>query len=182
MADFYDDAILEADESVGSIVELLRRRGVRDRTLTAAYSDHAQGSRTERPVPLIVRMPSGLRHGRIGQTVQIIDIAPTVLDALGLRLPSWMTGQSLLRAIPPCRRVFGAVATSRVQRIRGDYTIPAAPFFSLGAVSLIAGKGWFRLELDQKSPQMSGGAIPLLPGALAACEPLTSSEARAAIV
>jgi len=182
MDDFYDDAILEADASVGSIVEVLRSRGLLDRTLVVVYSDHGQVSRTERPVPLIMRLPDGSRHERVGQTVQSIDIAPTIVDALGLRPPNWMAGQSLLRSIPPCRRVFGAIATSRVRNIRGDYTIPTPPFFSLGAVSLVQGKQWFRLDLDQQKPFMSGGAIPLLPGALATCEPLRASDAQATIV
>jgi arylsulfatase A-like enzyme len=182
MPDFYDDAILEADASIGSILELLEHRGLLDRTLVIVYSDHGQGSRTERPVPLVLRLPHRVRHGRVGQTVQSIDIAPTIVDALGLRPPPWMAGRSLLRAIPPCRPVFGAVATSRVQNIRGDYTIPAPPFFSLGALSLVQGKQWFRLELDQQKPFMSGGVIPLLPGALAECESLVGSAAEALIV
>jgi hypothetical protein len=48
-----------------------------------------------------------------------------------------MTGRSLLRAIPRCRRVFASIATDRVHFRRADYTVPSPPFFSLGAVSLV---------------------------------------------
>ena len=181
MADFYDDAILEADTSIGELLALLRRRELMDRTLIVIYSDHAQASRTDRPVPLLVRMPDGSRHERVGQTVQSIDIAPTIVDALGLRPPDWMVGQSLLRVIPPCRRVFGALAAARVRALRADYTIPVPPFFSLGAISLVQGQQWFELGLNPSTPIISG-AIPPLPDALGSCEPLVPASARAAIV
>jgi arylsulfatase A-like enzyme len=180
--DFYDDAILDADRSIGTTVALMREHRLLDRTLIVVYSDHAQASRTDRPVPLLVRLPGGARRGRIGQTVQSIDIAPTIVDALGLRLPGWMAGQSLLGDIRPCRRVFGVIAAARVRFRGGDYALPVPPFFSLGAVSLVQGKQSFVLGLERPLPAPTAGVIPLLPDAVAACEPLTASAAREAIL
>jgi arylsulfatase A-like enzyme len=183
MIDFYDDAILDADQSIGTIIALLRQRGLFDRTLIVVYSDHAQGFGTNRAVPLLVRLPSGARHGRIGQTVQSIDVAPSIVDALGLRVPGWMVGQSLLGEIRPCRRVFAAIAAAARVRFKGrDYTPLVPPFFSLGAVSLVHGQQWFVLDLDGPAPTMTDGVIPLLPGAIAACEPLTASAAKQTIL
>jgi arylsulfatase A-like enzyme len=176
MSAFYDDAILDADRSIGEIVTLLRQRGSLDRTLFVIYSDHTQGFRTDRPVPLIVRLPGGARRGRVGETVQTIDIAPTILDALGLRPAPWMTGQSLLRRIPPCRPIYGAMAARRAKFRGRDYTIPAPPFFGLGVVSLVRGSQWFFLSVEP--PSLSGGKLPLLPGAAADCAPLTREEAH----
>jgi arylsulfatase A-like enzyme len=179
MTDFYDDAILDADRSVDEIVTRLREHGTFERTLIIIYSDHTQGFRTDRPLPLLIRVPGALRRGRKGQTVQSIDIAPTILDVLGLRAPPWMMGQSLLRGVPPCRAVFGAMAAARHRdEHRGDYTLPEPPFFSLGAVSLVQGRRWFVLQLDQPAPVLSGGLIPVLPGAVADCAPVTAEEAK----
>jgi hypothetical protein len=180
MTDFYDDAIRDADRSIGEIVTLLRKRGRLDRTLVVIYSDHTQGFRTDRPLPLLIRLPDGKRRGRVGETVQTIDIAPTILDALGLQSAPWMTGQTLLRHIPACRTIFGAIAGSRI-RFRGrDYTLPAPPFFSLGAVSVVRGSQWFFLNLQP--PVLSGGEVALLPGAVANCTPLTTDEGRALLL
>jgi hypothetical protein len=184
MTDFYDDAIVEADESVGQIVQLLRVHGTFDRTLIIVYSDHPQSRRTIQAVPLLVRVPGSARDGRIGQTVQTVDIAPTVLDALGIAPPNWMTGQSLLVPVPPCRRVFGAIAAGRVQLWgHGDYyTVPTPPYFSLGAVSLIIGTQWFVLSLDSSTRALSGGAIAVSEGAPTRCNLLTPPQARDAII
>jgi arylsulfatase A-like enzyme len=182
MPNFYDDAILDADRSVNEVVTRLRQRGTFERTLIIIYSDHAQGFRTDRPLPLLVRVPGALR-GRKGQTVQSIDIAPTILDVLGLRAPPWMTGQSLLRGVPPCRAVFGTMATARHRNEqRGDYTIPEPPFFSLGVVSLVQGRRWYFLQLDEAAPRISGGVIPVLPGAVADCAPVTAEQAQRLLV
>jgi len=180
MPDYYDDAILDADRSIAEILGLLRTRGTLERTLVVIYSDHTQGFQTDRPVPLLVRLPGGTRHGRIGQTVQMIDIAPTILDALGLRPAPWMTGQSLLREIRPCRPVFGGMAAPRIQFQGRDYTTPGAPFFSLGSVSIVRGSQWFFLNLQPAT--LTGGELPLLPGAVAECASLTPHQAYALLL
>ena len=181
MTDFYDDAILEADHSIAEILALLREKSVFDRTLVVIYSDHAQRSRTEQPVPLIIRLAQGSRQGRVDETVQTIDIAPTIVDALGLDPPDWMTGRSLLRAIPPCRRVFASIATDRVHFRRADYTVPSPPFFSLGAVSLVQGNQWFILELRRATPALAAG-VNRTRGTDVTCTPLTRSAARLLII
>ena len=132
---------------------------------------------------MLVRLPGGARRERVGQTVQSVDIAPTIVEALGLRVPGWMAGQSLLGHIPPCRRVFTAIAATTRLRFKGsDYALPVPPFFSLGALSLLQGSRSFVMSLEGRVPSLSGSVIPLLPGAIAACEPLTARAAREAIV
>ena len=57
-------------------------------------------------VPLILRLPAGERAGeRNLGTVHLADIAPTILDWIGLDLPSELPGRSLLRPIPDDRPV-----------------------------------------------------------------------------
>jgi arylsulfatase A-like enzyme len=183
MTDFYDDAVLDADESIGQLVALLRKRGLFDRTLIVVYSDHSRGSRTEQPVPLVIRLPGGSRHGRITDTVQTIDIAPTILDALRLHLPEWMHGRSLLRRVPPCRPVFASIAAARTRFRRWDYTIPSPPYFSLGGISLVHGNQWFIMALQNPSPVLSTGMNRAGNGAAGpSCEPLQSRAAATAIL
>ncbi|MFM7321074.1 MAG: sulfatase-like hydrolase/transferase [Armatimonadota bacterium] len=103
--------IAGVDESVGAIVETLRRTRRLDRTLIVFLGDngaflgehgladkwtlHEESAR----VPCIVRdprAPEGAR-GRVRSEMALnIDIAPTVLEAAGLRPDRAMQGRSLL--------------------------------------------------------------------------------------
>src|SRR4029077_1979961 len=48
-------------------------------------------------VPLVIRLPDGRGAGaRVQSRVRLADVAPTVLDALGVPPPAQMEGQSLL--------------------------------------------------------------------------------------
>ena len=47
-------------------------------------------------MPLMMRLPSRIKKGRIEQLVQNIDFAPTFLDLAGLAIPNDMQGESLL--------------------------------------------------------------------------------------
>ena len=46
--------------------------------------------------PLVVRLPGGKPLGDIGEFVQNIDYAPTILEAAGLDIPEDIQGQSLM--------------------------------------------------------------------------------------
>jgi arylsulfatase A-like enzyme len=47
-------------------------------------------------MPLMMRLPSRVREGRIDQLVQNIDFAPTFLELAGVAIPDDMQGESLL--------------------------------------------------------------------------------------
>ncbi|MCP5042613.1 MAG: sulfatase-like hydrolase/transferase, partial [bacterium] len=56
-------------------------------------------------VPLILRLEGVLPEGlRIGAPVELLDLAPTILDLLGQPIPDSMQGQSLLGLIEDPRR------------------------------------------------------------------------------
>jgi arylsulfatase A-like enzyme len=62
-------------------------------------------------VPLLVRAPGALPRGlRLGEQVALLDVAPTILELLGVRAPDGFRGRSLAPAI----RGEGAVATAVV--------------------------------------------------------------------
>jgi 2,3-bisphosphoglycerate-independent phosphoglycerate mutase len=58
---------------------------------------------TTNPVPVILVSPDDASHrdARLRDGGRLADVAPTVLDLLGIALPSEMTGVSLLRPAPP---------------------------------------------------------------------------------
>ncbi|MGH9158646.1 MAG: sulfatase, partial [Vicinamibacteraceae bacterium] len=178
MPEFYDDAILEADDYAREIVSLIEQRGAFENTLVVIYSDHGARSQTNVPLPLMVRLPGGLRRGRVGVTAQTIDIAPTILDVLAIRTPRWMEGQSLLGEVPPCRPVIGAISTGPTFRHgEGIATARVPPFYSLGVATLVRGDRWLYLEVDHRPPTAHGGRVPLLRDA-ETCRPFESDEAE----
>ena len=99
------------DEQVGRILEALEETGQDRDTLVVFMSDHGEmlgdhGIYFKGPhfydcqmrVPLVVRWPAGgIQSGRrIEGMVELVDLAPTLLDAAGMEVPGRMQGKSLL--------------------------------------------------------------------------------------
>ncbi len=94
------------DRDVARLLQLLEENGELDNTLVVISSDHGWsfprgktnlydvGTR----VPMAVRWPAGIRTpGRtVTDFVNLIDLAPTFLEAAGLEVPEAMTGRSIL--------------------------------------------------------------------------------------
>lgn len=151
MKDFYDDAILQFDVNVKRILQGLADRALLQDTIVVITSDHGLKHTTSRRVPLMFLVPDDDRRRRVSSPSQNLDIAPTLLDYLGMDRPGWMVGQSLTAKDPnPGRTIFsadrihgrGVVARSR---ITPSHIIP--PFFSLGSVSLIRCDTAFEFQL-----------------------------------
>jgi choline-sulfatase len=119
----YDGEIASADAIVGRFLQTLRDRKLYDRSVVVFLSDHGEGLgdhgedehgillyREELRVPLFVKLPGSKRAGeRRREPVQISDVFPTVLAALGEKVPDGLAGRSLLDAAPPggaVRRVY----------------------------------------------------------------------------
>ncbi len=107
--DLYAGEIAYSDESLGVLIEHLRRLGVEDRTLIVFTSDHGEGLgehgetthsyllySTTLHVPLIVRPPDGPQGVVVSERVRTVDIMPTVLELLDLPVPSGLQGRSLV--------------------------------------------------------------------------------------
>ncbi len=173
--DFYDDAVLSFDCMAREIVEALEQAGTLDNTVIVLHSDHGQAWRNLR-VPLVFRFPGGRPARRIAANAQNIDIAPTLLDYLGLPVPSWMEGMSLLDDDPPPRRPVFSVATDAgaVNQHKGKVmhhrTTP--PFHSLGfmlmnlgdraySLNLITGEFSHRRTPGHTAPTEAGAVTPL---------------------
>ncbi|MCP4658644.1 MAG: sulfatase-like hydrolase/transferase [bacterium] len=106
--DLYAGEIAYADESLGTLLDHLRRLGVFERTLIVFTADHGEGRGehgevthsyltydTTLHVPLIFRLPEGPRSVTVEPRVVTADILPTVLELLGLPIPPDLDGRSL---------------------------------------------------------------------------------------
>ncbi len=108
-------AVETVDAQAGRIVEAARQAGV----TAVVTADHGTVERwyypdgtidtghTDSPVPMIVIDPTLGGDARLHDQGALTDVAPTVLQLLGLPQPTAMTGRSLLASPPPAgeRRV-----------------------------------------------------------------------------
>jgi arylsulfatase A-like enzyme len=148
--DFYDDAVLQFDAAFGRIIGSLEAAGELENTVVVLTSDHGMGWNRTR-IPLVFWFPEGAHAGRIRANAQLLDIAPTLLDYLGIDIPEWMEGVSLLDGEPPeDRPVFStAVAPDLVETRKWalDLSRLKPPFYSLGLLAMTVGDRIYALEL-----------------------------------
>lgn len=91
----YDGSIRITDRFLGDLLHLLKQRGVYNETIIVFTSDHGEEfnehggwlhidvHRETRRVPLIVKIPNR-EGGKIKETVETIDIVPTLANLLGI--------------------------------------------------------------------------------------------------
>lgn len=113
----YDASVLAFDAFVGRTMEELKRRGLADNTLVVVLSDHGEhleegdrglghgehlwGSEALR-VPFILRWPGKVAAGReVTTRARAIDVAPTLLELLGVAAPERFQGRSLASQVRP---------------------------------------------------------------------------------
>lgn len=104
--DFYNDSIRDFDSIVGSVYKHLESTGELDRTILIITSDHGSRWSTTQRIPLMIRFPKKELAGKYGGVVQRLDIAPTIMDIIGLPLPEWMKGESLLKEASCSRAIY----------------------------------------------------------------------------
>jgi glucan phosphoethanolaminetransferase (alkaline phosphatase superfamily) len=115
MTDFYDDTIRDFDSYVGEIIDRLKAKGQFDNTILIIYTDHNKEFKVDERIPLIMHFPGGKDAGEITMNVQNMDIAPTILDYLGISKPAWMDGKSLLDGGPTEQRLIFSTGTTKVK-------------------------------------------------------------------
>jgi phosphoglycerol transferase MdoB-like AlkP superfamily enzyme len=152
MEDFYADTILAYDGYVGKVIDQLKTRGQFDSTILIINTDHNQKWRANERIPLIIHFPDDEYAGRISQNVQNMDIAPTILDYLGLPKPDWMSGESLLDGDLNSQRLIFSMGTSDSNEYGNDWfrlnskgNNPLA--YHLGYVNIIECQKWYTYDL-----------------------------------
>ncbi len=109
----YNGGIAYVDATVGKLLDYLRSQGLYDNALIAVAADHGEslGDHGELThsiflydatihVPLLLKLPGNRFVGqRVSATASLVDLAPTLLEALGQTPPPAMQGRSLLPLI-----------------------------------------------------------------------------------
>jgi len=116
----YDAEIAYTDHQIGLLLEAMGKRKLLAKTLTAFTADHGESLgehgyyfdhgrfsfQTCLRVPLVLHYPGVLAPRVDRDPVELIDLAPTLLEAAGIPLAggAWMQGHALtprLRGLPP---------------------------------------------------------------------------------
>lgn len=113
----YEQAILRFDNYLKDFFEFLKNENKFENSIIVIYSDHDPGYHVNVHVPLIFRFPHGQNSKTIKNNTQLIDIAPTILEFLGLQKPNWMDGDSLLFVEPHANRPILSVIESNPKEI-----------------------------------------------------------------
>jgi arylsulfatase A-like enzyme len=112
----YDAEVRQTDATIGSLIDRMQGAGLLDRTIVVITSDHGEsfgehgyfqhGQKVDEPVvrvPLIIHLPRDHRFFHPGsvveEQVQTTDILPTLLSAVGVKVPDAVDGANLLPAI-----------------------------------------------------------------------------------
>jgi len=109
----YDEGIAATDHAIGQTLEILRAAGAYDDALIVVTSDHGESlfengvwvghglflTDDQIRVPLLLKLPGNRGAGRrVARPARLIDVAPTMLEVLGIPIPPSHQGESLLPA------------------------------------------------------------------------------------
>lgn len=102
----YYNTVHRADETLGKLLELLDQKGLRENTIVFFYSDNGASFPTSKQncypystqTPLIIRWPGVIKPGSVDSKnfVSTMDIMPTLLEMVGVELPTNLDGHSIL--------------------------------------------------------------------------------------
>jgi choline-sulfatase len=163
----YDGEIAYVDSAVGELLSQLRTRGFYDGAVIAVMADHGEalGDHGEDThgiflydetihVPLVIKLPGQVGSGKasagklqtgqqIDNRVELVDVLPTLLQAVGVAIPKEVQGESLLDLMKmPSSSASGEndapSSSARVFRDRPAYAETDYPHSAFGWSSLRA--------------------------------------------
>jgi arylsulfatase A-like enzyme/Tfp pilus assembly protein PilF len=134
----YDGEVAYLDSLMGQLLDWLAARGLEENTLLAFIGDHGESLGQHREathgffiydatthVPFILKVPSRLsrkmKGRRVAAQVRVIDLMPTLLDLLGVKIPPAVQGVSLAPLARGERDDLGLVAYSESYYPRYHY-------------------------------------------------------------
>jgi arylsulfatase A-like enzyme len=173
----YDGGIAYLDAQLGMLLRELRRMGLFKNSLIVITSDHGEGLGERNRfghggvsvhhgligVPLIIKYPGSTKAAVSNDPVSLIDLLPTVMDALNLPAPKRVEGRSLLQS----GREPAIIAESFLERPFPSPSIPnahraiiAGPFKLI--VTASGGKELYHLDKDPaETRNRYNGADPI---------------------
>ncbi len=105
----YCETLMAVDDSIGRVMDQLEAMGIKDETLVIYMGDNGfmfgehglidkrVAYETSIRVPMLMRCPDLFKGGKvIDEVVANIDMGPTIMEAMGLKTPPHMDGQSAL--------------------------------------------------------------------------------------
>jgi len=105
----YCEALCSVDDSIGTVMEQLKKMGIHDETLVIYMGDNGfmfgehglidkrVAYETSIRVPMLMQCPDLFKAGTtVDRMVANIDIAPTIMEAMGLQKPPHMDGASFI--------------------------------------------------------------------------------------
>ena len=108
----YTAELAYEDRVLGDFLTFLARRGLVEKSLIVFTSDHGEGLgdhgetthgyfvyQSTLHVPLVIHWPAGFPRfskQRVDEPASLLDVAPTILDAVGIPRPATMRGRSLI--------------------------------------------------------------------------------------
>lgn len=108
----YFETLLAVDESVGKVMDYLKANGLEQNTMIIYMGDNGfsfgehglidkrHAYEESMRVPLLIKYPPFIAAGSSTEAmVQNIDIAPTLLEFSGVKIPTNMQGQSFLNVL-----------------------------------------------------------------------------------
>ena len=136
----YDGEIVYHDQHLGRLIDALRETGLLSQTLLVYTNDHGEelfdhGGKVHGHslyeellrCPLLLRYPPLFPAGqRVTDSVELVDLAPTVLEALGLPPLTRAHGRSLLQ--PPVPSLQYAVAQGEAPPHGLAFAVQVGPF------------------------------------------------------
>jgi hypothetical protein len=158
----------QVDRHLARLLELLRTTGQLERTLIVVYSDHDRFWTPLERVPLVLVPPGGTEPRRVKTNVQLADIAPTILEHLGIPQAPWMSGRPLQRAdsLDPRRPIFSLIEIGLREEV-GPLTVQiqetGPPFYGVSSAGVVVCNRWGRLRFHNnkfKSGPIAGHTAP----------------------
>lgn len=138
----YYALITLTDHYAGRMIDVINNSRLKNNTIVIYVSDHGEMAGQHGiwqkqcfyegsvKIPMIMRIPGGERGLRVSGNVSLADIAPTIMDLCGIRLPDHLDGRcivnSLQDAVPNDRVVFSeyhaqGMLTGGFMVKKGDY-------------------------------------------------------------
>jgi arylsulfatase A-like enzyme len=130
----YDAEVKWVDDAVGRLVDKLKALGIWDEVLFIFTADHGEAFGDHQNfghqnvmydevlrVPLLIHYPGMKRTGKIGETVELLDLFATIGDFTGLEIPAGSRSESLL-----------PIAEGHAEQRRKTYAFSSRYYFEAG--------------------------------------------------